>query len=80
MIIADRSPPVIKFIKENRKGTGLFDIVHAADTAGKSKREAADSVAPFIEAGATWWNEASLPWKTTLDDVRARIAAGPPKI
>ena len=50
------------------------------ETAGKSKREAADIVAPFMEAGATWWNEAPLPWKTTLDDIRARIDAGPPKI
>jgi hypothetical protein len=60
-------------------GAGLFDIVQAGDTAGKPKHEAADIVAPFIEAGATWWNEAPLPWKTTLEDVRARIAAGPPK-
>ena len=44
------------------------------------KREAADIVAPFIEAGATWWNEAPLPWKTTLEEIRARIDAGPPKL
>ena len=62
------------------KSADRFDIVHAGDTAGKSKREAADIVAPFIEAGATWWNEAPLPWKTTLEEVRARIEAGPPKI
>ena len=70
---------IAKFIKENRISAGPFDIVHAGDTAGKSKREGADVVAPFIEAGATWWNEAPLPWKTTLDDVRTRIAAGPPR-
>jgi len=71
---------IARFIKEHRKDTDAFDIVHAGDTAGKSKRAAADIVAPFIEAGATWWNEAPLPWKTTLDDVRARIDAGPPRI
>jgi alkanesulfonate monooxygenase SsuD/methylene tetrahydromethanopterin reductase-like flavin-dependent oxidoreductase (luciferase family) len=71
---------IAKFTKERRNNDTPFDIVHAGDTAGKSKREAADLVAPFIEAGATWWNEAPLPWKTTLDEVRARIAAGPPKI
>jgi alkanesulfonate monooxygenase SsuD/methylene tetrahydromethanopterin reductase-like flavin-dependent oxidoreductase (luciferase family) len=76
---ADDVRAIAKFITKHRKRDGAFDIVHAGDTAGKSKREAADIVAPFVEAGATWWNEAPLPWKTTLDDVRARIAAGPPK-
>jgi alkanesulfonate monooxygenase SsuD/methylene tetrahydromethanopterin reductase-like flavin-dependent oxidoreductase (luciferase family) len=71
---------IAKFIKEHRIGAEPFDLVHAGDTAGKSKHEAADIVAPFIEAGATWWNEAPLPWKTTLEEVRARIDAGPPKI
>lgn len=70
---------IARFIKEHRAGNGPYDIMHAGDTAGKSKREAADIVAPFIEAGATWWNESPLPWKTTLDDVRARIDAGPPR-
>lgn len=71
---------IARFIKEHRASNGAFDLVHAGDTAGTSKREAADIVAPFIEAGATWWNEAPLPWKTTLEDLRARIDAGPPKI
>ncbi len=57
-----------------------FDLVHAGDTSGNSKREAADIVAPFTEAGATWWNEAPLPWKTTLEEIRARVDAGPPKL
>ncbi len=71
---------IARFIKEHREGNGPYEIVHAGDTSGKSRREAANVVAPFIEAGATWWNEAPLPWKTTLDDIRARIDAGPPKI
>jgi alkanesulfonate monooxygenase SsuD/methylene tetrahydromethanopterin reductase-like flavin-dependent oxidoreductase (luciferase family) len=71
---------IAKFIGEYRKADGPFDIVHAGNTMGKSKREAADIAAPFIEAGATWWSEAPLPWKATLEDVRARIAAGPPKL
>ena len=76
----DEVRAIAKFIREHRTSSEPFEIVHAGDTAGKSKREAADIVAPFIEAGATWWNEAPLPWKTTLDEVRARIDAGPPKL
>jgi alkanesulfonate monooxygenase SsuD/methylene tetrahydromethanopterin reductase-like flavin-dependent oxidoreductase (luciferase family) len=75
----DDTRAIAKFIKDHRKSSDRFDIMHAGDTAGKSKREAADIVGPFIEAGATWWNEAPLPWKTTLEEVRARIDAGPPR-
>ena len=71
---------IARFIREHRKDNGPFDLLHAGDLSGKSKREAADIVAPFIEAGVTWWSEAPLPWKSTLADVRARIDAGPPKI
>jgi alkanesulfonate monooxygenase SsuD/methylene tetrahydromethanopterin reductase-like flavin-dependent oxidoreductase (luciferase family) len=77
---ADDVRAIARFIKQNREGDHALDIVHAGDTAGKSPREAADIVAPFIEAGTTWWNEAPLPWKTTLEDIRARIETGPPKL
>ncbi len=70
---------IADFIKQNRTSNAPFDLVHAGNTMGMSKREAIDVAAPFIDAGATWWNEAPLPWKTTLDDVRAHIAAGPPR-
>jgi alkanesulfonate monooxygenase SsuD/methylene tetrahydromethanopterin reductase-like flavin-dependent oxidoreductase (luciferase family) len=70
---------ITKFIGEHRADARPFDIMADGETAGKSRREAADIVAPFIEAGATWWNEAPLPWKTTLEEVRARIDAGPPR-
>lgn len=71
---------IARFITKNRNSSNPFDLVAGGDTIGKSTREAAEIVAPFIEAGATWWNEAPLPWKTTLEDIRARIDAGPPRI
>jgi len=69
---------IAAFIKQHRTSDRTFDIMRAGITAGKSKSEAADIVAPFIEAGATWWNEAPIPWKTSLEEVRTRILAGPP--
>ena len=33
----------------------------------------------YPEAGATWWVEAFHPRDDSLDDVRRRIAAGPPR-
>jgi alkanesulfonate monooxygenase SsuD/methylene tetrahydromethanopterin reductase-like flavin-dependent oxidoreductase (luciferase family) len=77
---ADDVRAIAKFITEHRKSVEPFDIMKDGETGGRSKREAADIVAPFIDAGATWWNEAPLPWKTTIEEVRARIDAGPPKI
>lgn len=71
---------LIAFIKHNRKSDEPYDIVHSGITEGKSKSQDAEIVAPFIEAGATWWFEAPLPWKSSLAAVRARILAGPPKI
>jgi len=78
-LTADEVRAIARFLAEHRNSNGPYDIVHAGDSGGKSKREAADLVAPFIAAGATWWNEAPLPWQTTLEDIRARIDAGPPR-
>jgi hypothetical protein len=39
---------------------------------------AAQIVAPFIEAGATWWLEPIHGWRAPLEEMRQRILAGPP--
>ncbi len=38
----------------------------------------ADRVAPYADAGMTWWIEALGWWRGDLDAARARITAGPP--
>jgi alkanesulfonate monooxygenase SsuD/methylene tetrahydromethanopterin reductase-like flavin-dependent oxidoreductase (luciferase family) len=78
-LTAEETRALIAFIKHNRKSEGPYDVVHSGITEGKSKSQDAEIVAPFIEAGATWWFEAPLPWKSSLEAVRARILAGPPK-
>ena len=41
--------------------------------------EAGAAIAPLAEAGATWWTEAD--WSdATVETLRRRIAAGPPRI
>jgi len=37
-------------------------------------------VGTYAELGATWWHEASVPWLFSLDDVRARLRQGPPRV
>ncbi len=67
------------FIRRHRTGSDPFDLGHSGITPGKSKQEDATIVAPYAEAGATWWFEARLPWRSTIEQVRDRIRFGPPQ-
>lgn len=51
-------------------------------TAGTSPptAEAAAVVEPYAIAGATWWFEIFEPRRGTLDEMRERVAAGPPTL
>ena len=65
------------FIAANRSDAAPFDIVSAVRLLAISRlRE--KKVAPYAEAGATWWLEGRLPWKESFDDFRRRVLAGPP--
>ena len=65
------------FIEANRSVASPFDIVCTGETSGDPAL-AREKVAPYAEAGATWWLEGRLPWKESLDDFRRRVLAGPP--
>jgi hypothetical protein len=55
-----------------------FEIVVQGSTPAKDSTHAARIVRPYVEAGATWWIDAD--WRApTVDSVRRRIAAGPPR-
>jgi alkanesulfonate monooxygenase SsuD/methylene tetrahydromethanopterin reductase-like flavin-dependent oxidoreductase (luciferase family) len=53
-----------------------FELVNAGVSAGAIDSE---RVAEFAQAGATWWLEIIEPRRGALDELRARVAAGPPK-
>ena len=55
-----------------------FDVVATGSTPLDERAAAADAVAPFAAAGATWWHEIVSDWLGGLDEMRARIEAGPP--
>jgi alkanesulfonate monooxygenase SsuD/methylene tetrahydromethanopterin reductase-like flavin-dependent oxidoreductase (luciferase family) len=69
---------VTAFIAKHRNNDAPFDVIHSGITPGKSRAEDAAIVEAFAAAGATWWFESPLPWRTTIDEVRARIRFGPP--
>lgn len=71
---------IVAFIKRQRTSDAPFDVVHSGETPGENAEQDREIVAPYAEAGATWWLEGILPWKTALDKVRARIRKGPPRV
>jgi alkanesulfonate monooxygenase SsuD/methylene tetrahydromethanopterin reductase-like flavin-dependent oxidoreductase (luciferase family) len=71
---------IVAFIKRQRTSDAPFDLVHSGETPGENAEQDREIVAPYAEAGATWWLEGILPWKTSLDKVRARIRKGPPRV
>ncbi len=68
------------YAEENRPKGTPFDIVCEGETPGDDPERAASLVRPFAEAGATWWIEA--PWSppNEPENLRRRIAEGPPRV
>jgi alkanesulfonate monooxygenase SsuD/methylene tetrahydromethanopterin reductase-like flavin-dependent oxidoreductase (luciferase family) len=75
----DEVRAILEYIRRHRTSDAPFDFVQAGVTRGADRSEDCDVVAPYIDAGATWWNETILPWKRGFDEARARIRSGPPR-
>ncbi|MEO7001114.1 MAG: LLM class flavin-dependent oxidoreductase [Ktedonobacterales bacterium] len=72
----------VAYVREHRSLVGIapdapFEIVMSGESSA-DVRQGADEVAPYAEAGATWWMEEGLGW--TRDEFRQRIHSGPPRI
>jgi hypothetical protein len=67
------------WIAEHRSIAIPFDIVVEGRTPGDDPMQAAAIVRPYTEAGVTWWIEAMWTRPNEIEDVRARLALGPPK-
>jgi alkanesulfonate monooxygenase SsuD/methylene tetrahydromethanopterin reductase-like flavin-dependent oxidoreductase (luciferase family) len=68
------------YIKEHRPRAEPFEIANSGQTQGGGTAEDAALVAPYAEAGATWWLEYRFPWLSPLAEVRERIRKGPPRV
>jgi alkanesulfonate monooxygenase SsuD/methylene tetrahydromethanopterin reductase-like flavin-dependent oxidoreductase (luciferase family) len=63
---------------QQMRGSGAdFDIIRFGQTQNSSDTAAVKASA---EAGATWWLEYIYTDNSSLDDIRARILAGPPRL
>lgn len=67
------------YIEEHRAEAGPFDIIMEGETPGDDPVRAAEVVKPYLEAGATWWIESPWTPPNEPDDLRRRIAQGPPR-
>jgi alkanesulfonate monooxygenase SsuD/methylene tetrahydromethanopterin reductase-like flavin-dependent oxidoreductase (luciferase family) len=60
------------------EASGPYDIIAQGDTPADDPARAWSIVEPWADAGATWWIEAD--WEHgTVDAIRRRIQAGPPR-
>lgn len=56
-----------------------FDFVLAGTTPGDDPTKASKIVAPFIQAGLTWWLESLFGRRNSIEAMRIRIRQGPPR-
>jgi hypothetical protein len=66
------------YIDANRTLTTPFDITCEGNTIGMSQAQMRDRLAPYAEAGATWWLES--PFGKTEDEILKRLRQSPPNL
>jgi alkanesulfonate monooxygenase SsuD/methylene tetrahydromethanopterin reductase-like flavin-dependent oxidoreductase (luciferase family) len=71
---------IAAYVAEHRAASGSFDIIIEGTTPADDPAAAAAQVQPYAEAGGTWWIESPWTAPNEIDDLRRRIAAGPPRI
>jgi alkanesulfonate monooxygenase SsuD/methylene tetrahydromethanopterin reductase-like flavin-dependent oxidoreductase (luciferase family) len=71
---------VMSYIARHRTDDTPFDMVLAGETPGDDPGRAAAIVAPYAEAGVTWWLEALNGYRGPLAVARERIRQGPPRL
>lgn len=79
----------VTYVNQHREADTPFDFTLAPfPTPGDDATRAADMIAPFADAGLTWWQEPLAPMRFgvdleapvwPLDGIRERIVQGPPR-
>ncbi len=66
------------YVEANRALTTAFDFIADGKTTGLDRAQEVEKLAPWVEAGATWWIEAA--YGEPEESVLARLRQGPPRI
>lgn len=69
---------LLAYTRQFRSDDAPFDVLAAGNTSGTDRQKALDTILPYVEAGATWWQEGYIG-DDTLETVRTRIRQGPPR-
>lgn len=62
-ITPDEWRELLAYIRRFRTSAASFDAVHSGPTPGDNLPQAAEIIAPYAEAGVTWWIEPVDPWR-----------------
>jgi alkanesulfonate monooxygenase SsuD/methylene tetrahydromethanopterin reductase-like flavin-dependent oxidoreductase (luciferase family) len=71
---------VLRFTRAHRTAQGPFDVALEGRTDGSAADRGALRVAPYAEAGLTWWIEALGWWRGSPADAMTRVRQGPPRL
>jgi hypothetical protein len=90
MLTPDGIREIVAYVTEHRTNDAPFDVTMVGGTPGDDIEKAAEIVAPYAEAGLTWWQEGihlmrpDLAERSSssspLEAMRWRIQQGPPRI
>lgn len=80
MMPPDELAEIVRYVAEHRTTDAPFDVIYEGQTLLGDPAADREKVAAYRAAGLTWWVE-KLGWfRGGIDDIRARIAHGPPTI
>jgi alkanesulfonate monooxygenase SsuD/methylene tetrahydromethanopterin reductase-like flavin-dependent oxidoreductase (luciferase family) len=74
----DELRAALRYTLEQRGTGGPFDVALEGRTDGAAPDRGAGHVAPYVDAGLTWWIEALGWWRGTPEDAMTRVCQGPP--
>jgi alkanesulfonate monooxygenase SsuD/methylene tetrahydromethanopterin reductase-like flavin-dependent oxidoreductase (luciferase family) len=66
------------YVDSNRTDETPFDFIAEGKTAGMDSDQIREKLAPWVEAGATWWVESM--WGASMEEVKEKLQQGPPEI
>ncbi len=73
---------ILAYIQAHRSSPAPLDVViiGSRHTRGQRGLKGAERVASFADAGLSWWLESLYRWRNSLDEMRAQIRLGPPRV